>query len=426
MKILHPGWRICLCLMLFLSACNTAIATKAVACPPLLIGVVVAESGVSGAQEQRDGYELALSEINQAGGVQNCPVKLVYESEGNPTNPDDAQVAMLNLSDQGVLAVLGSTSNNAAKRVAAISSYFKIPVLISTETGDDILEVGSSWVFRIPPTNKSAAGVAFDMVKATIGSQVNLAIIYEHTEYGESAAVEAGQAALDRSMRLVDYQGYFPAAIDFATILAQVKATTPDVIYLINSDPTQATQLIASFQSQYLPVTMMIGSGGGFTSPAFLYDKDGHLIAPEEFFITSAWSADLPYHSTSKFGYDLANYRQANGINSAIPPVTGTVEAYTALHVAVDGIAELLGNVKDAWLEKLSSRENLPAFRDALAAALRGFKASAHSTLLGPLEFDTTGQNKVDSILLQVSGGKLVTVYPSSLAVQPPAYTKGW
>ncbi len=426
MKILRPGWRVCLILILLLSACKAASTTSGIPCPPLLVGVVVAESGVSGAQEQRDGYELALSEINQAGGVQNCPVKLVYESEGSPANPDDAQVAMLNLSDRGVLAVLGSTSNSAAKRVAAISSYFKIPVLISTETGDDILEVGSSWVFRIPPTNKSAAGMAFDMVKATIGSQVNLAIIYEHTEYGESAAVAAGQAALDRSMRLVDYQGYFPEAIDFATILEQVKATTPDVIYLINSDPTQAAELVAAFQSQYLPVTMMIGSGSGFTGPAFLYDKDGRLSAPEDFFITSAWSADLPYHSTSRFGYDLATYRQSQGNNSAIPAVVGNVEAYTALHVVVDGITELLGSSKDAWLEKLSNRDNLSAFRDALAATLRGFKASAHPTLLGPLEFDATGQNKNDSILLQVSGGKLVTVFPSTLAVQPPAYTKGW
>ncbi len=426
MNFVWNRWRICLAMVLLLSACKPAPASSTVPCPPLLVGVVVAENGVSGAQEQRDGYELALSEINKAGGVQNCPVRLVYESEGNPANPDDAQVAMLNLSDQGVLAVLGSTSNNAAKRVAAISSYFKIPVLISTETGDDILEVGSSWVFRIPPTNQSAAGMALDMVKATIGSQVNLAVIYEHTEYGESAAVAAGQAALDRGLRLVDYQGYFPEAIDFATILEQVKASTPDVIYLINSDPTQASQLVDYFQGQYLPVTMMIGSGSGFTSPDFLYDKDGRLSAPDNFFITSAWSADLPYHSTSRFGYDLSTYRQANGSNSAIPAVVGNVEAYTALHVAVDGIAELLGNSKDAWLEKLSNNENLSAFRDALAATLRGFKASAHPTLLGPLEFDATGQNKVDSILLQVSGGKLVTVYPPNLAVQPPAYTKGW
>src|SRR5512142_2240556 len=107
MKLFPAGWRICLALVLLLSACKAAPASSTIPCPPLLVGVVVAESGTSGAQEQRDGYELALSEINQAGGVQNCPVKLVYESEGSPANPDDAQVAMLNLSDQGVLAVLG-------------------------------------------------------------------------------------------------------------------------------------------------------------------------------------------------------------------------------------------------------------------------------------------------------------------------------
>ncbi len=426
MKLVQNRWRICLALVLLLSACKAASTSNAIPCPPLLVGVVIADSGTSGAQEQRDGYELALSEINKAGGVGNCPVKLVYESEGSPTNPDDAQVAMLNLSDQGVLAVLGSTSNNAAKRAAAISSYFKIPVLISTETGDDILEVGSSWVFRIPPTNKSAAGVAFDMVKATIGSQVNLAIIYEHTEYGESAAVAAGKAALDRSMRLVNYQGYTPEAVDFAAILAQVEATTPDVVYLINSDPKQAMELLGALQDEYLGVTMMIGSGSGFTSPDFLYDKDGRLTPPEDFFIPSAWSADLPYHSTSKFGYDLTAFRQAGGNNSVIPPVVGNVEAYTALHVAVDGITALLDSSKDAWREKLSRSENLPAFREALAATLRGFKGSSYQTLLGPLEFDTDGQNKIDAVLLQISGGKLVTVFPPDVAVQSPAYTKGW
>ncbi|MDD1749712.1 MAG: ABC transporter substrate-binding protein [Methanothrix sp.] len=426
MKLRRPGWSICLVLALVLSACNTA-ATNNKSCPPLAVGVVVAGSDVSGGQEQREGYELALSEINQAGGVLGCPVSLVYQSEGDSANPDDAQVAMLNLSDQGVLAVLGSTSNDATKRVAAISSYFKIPVLVATETGDDILTLGSSWVFRIPPANKTAAGAAFDMVKATLGSQVNLAILYEHTEYGESAATAAGQAALNRGLRLVEYLGYFPAAIDYAAILAEIKSTTPDVIYLINSDPKQALDMITTFQGQYLGVTMMIGNGSGFTSRDFLYDKDGKLTSSlESIFVTSAWSADLPYHGSGKFGYDLTAFRQTKGDSSAIPPVVRNVEAYTALHVAVDAIDGQLKNSSDTWLEKLAKPENLPAFREALAAGLRAFKGSTYQTLFGPLEFDTEGQNKLDSVVLQIQGGKLVTVYPPSLAVQAPAYTKGW
>lgn len=426
MKLRLSGWKICLILALALGACKPA-ATNTKPCPPLTVGVVAAGSDVSGGQEQREGYDLALNEINQAGGVLGCPISLVYQPEGDSANPDDAQVAMLNLSDQRVLAVLGSTSNDATKRVAAISSYFKIPVLVATDTGDDILTLGSSWVFRIPPANKTAAGMAFDMVKATLGSQVNLAILYEHTEYGESAATAAGQAALNRGLRLVNYLGYFPAAVDYAAILAQIKTTTPDVIYLINSDPKQALDMITTFQNQFLGVSMMIGNGSGFTSRDFLYDKDGKLASSlENIFVTSAWSADLPYHGSGKFGYDLVAYRQTKGDSSAVPPVVRNVEAYTALHVAVDAISGLLKNSNDAWLDKLAVPENLPAFREALAAGLRAVKGSTYQTLFGPLEFDTEGQNKLDSVVLQIQGGKLVTVYPAGVAVQAPAYTKGW
>ena len=252
--------------------------------------------------------------------------------------PNTDEIAMLELVEQDVIGIVGATSTNATKRAAALANYFKIPFLISSDTGDDVTLTGTQWLFRIPPQNKTYATVAFDMIKANMTGRANIAILYEHSEYGESAAVAAGTAVLNHGLNLVSYQGYNLVQPDLATIMTDIKDASTDIVYLISTDPQQARLLlnalrtpqtaVKNFPVGSLGLSMVIGNGSGFTSRDFLYDKDGKLTSSlESIFVTSAWSADMPYHGSGKFGYDLTAFRQTKGNSSAIPPVVRNVEA---------------------------------------------------------------------------------------------------
>jgi branched-chain amino acid transport system substrate-binding protein len=343
---------------------------------------------------------------------------------------------MLELVEKDVIAVMGGTSTNATKRAAALSQYFKIPLLISTDTGDDITVTGTQWLFRIPPQNKAYAAAAFDMVKATLTGQANIAILYEHSEYGESAAVAAGNSVLAHGLNLVSYQGYNPVQIDYATVLNNIKNAAADVVYLISTDPVQASALITAFRNPQtvarniqftsLGVTMVIGNGSGFTSHHFLYDNAGNLTANlDNLFITVPWQSDLPWKGSSQFEANVKAYQQANKGDTQLQAVSRIVEAYTSLKVVVNAMNELVLRTP-GWEGKLSGPESLNSFREDLVKALRSPGGQSWESLMGPITFDAEGQNSLEGLLVQVIDGKLMTVYPEKYKVHDVVFTKGW
>ena len=97
------GIALCLAAGLLLTACVPAIhlavpipAVQKIACRGIPIGIVIGSSDLTDAVDQQEGYELALQQVNQAGGIQGCQVRLVYDrSEGDGSNPDAVQAAIL-------------------------------------------------------------------------------------------------------------------------------------------------------------------------------------------------------------------------------------------------------------------------------------------------------------------------------------------
>lgn len=104
---LRKGRILILLLVFILPACASGKSASSQQCLPIRIGVVLADESQENGREQKQGYEMALAEINQAGGVQGCPVELIYKNEGEQSDAETAQVAVLQLADENVLAILG-------------------------------------------------------------------------------------------------------------------------------------------------------------------------------------------------------------------------------------------------------------------------------------------------------------------------------
>jgi ABC-type branched-subunit amino acid transport system substrate-binding protein len=237
-------------------------------------------------------------------------------------------------------------------------------------------------------------------------------------------------------LNLASYQGYNPVQADYASILNNLKNAAVDVVYLISTDPIQATTMINAFRNPQsvaknipfasLEITMVIGNGSGFTSHHFLYDTNGNLAASlENLFVTVPWHDDLPWAGSAQFPANVKAYQQATLGEAALQSVSRVVEAYTALKVAVNALNELVTKTPD-WQGKLSTRENLTIFRDELVKVLRSPQGQSWVSLMGPISFDTEGQNPQEAILVQVIDGKLMTVYPEKYKVHDIIFTKGW
>lgn len=423
----RSGTALCLAAGLLLTACTPALrlpnpfaAVQQITCKAIPIGVVIGADGIPAAQDQQEGYDLAAQQINQAGGIQGCPIRLVYNrTEGDGTNPDAVQAAMLELADGGQVAVLGATSSAATKRIAAISQYIKMPVVITPDTSDDLMANGSAWIFRINPAESSYASTAFDMVKDTLGPAARVAILYDQSEFGTSASGTAGNAALNHGLTLGLFLGYSLASTDFTTLLNQVRGASPDVLYLISTDPKQARGILSEIASQGLKIPLVIGNGSGFTSHDFLYDASGKLNAGlNGLAMTVPWSADLKGRANPDFIQRLAAWRKATHATAVAPAALGTVQAYTALQLVCAAILETAKASPHNWNAILANRDQLDAYRGELDQTLRGFKAAQHPSLLGPVEFDAQGQNRAGAVIVQALNGSLAAVYPQADATQ--------
>jgi branched-chain amino acid transport system substrate-binding protein len=404
--------------LVLISGCKRSSEEKV--CPPILIGVILAEDDGGIGQEQKDGYEFALQEINEAGGVFDCQIELSYKDEGKGTDIETAQVAVMDLADDGVVAVLGATSSDATMRAAAIASYFEVPMIIPAEIGDEVTQRGNQWIFRLSAANVTYANVAFDMIKSELGTVANTAILFERTAFGESAAVTAATSAMERGLDVVSYESFSSAAADYSEIMEHVEASQPAAFYIISSNSSQAQSLLNAIEDQNLDGSILVGQGSGFANRDFLYTGNNNLKDDtENIMLALPWSKDMPWHGIEKFCFEFEAY-------AGYPAVSHNVETYVALHLLVEALEEVVQNNEEGWMDELEGEEFILGFREVLAQALKNIRGSKNETVMGPVEFDATGQSSQGAILVQVIEGELYTVYPPAYAVHRPVYIKGW
>lgn len=426
MKFLKKWNSLFIILVLFLSGCSFGRQTVATVCLPIRIGVLIADENLERGLEQRKGYEMALSEINEAGGIQGCPIELVYKDEGEVTNSESAQVSIRQLADENVLAIIGGTTNDPTMRAAAIASYFKVPFLIPSTTSDEITQRGNQWIFRLRSTNDTDARTAFEMVRGELGPQARVVILYEQSAYGESTSVVAASAAMAQDLRVDGYFSFITQSSDLTTLAEQVVEIAPEVVYIISSGLEQTNNVLSSLQSQRFSTNMIIGHGPGFTERSFLYDINGNIFNNlNNLLIVTNWSTDLPYGNVDEFVENFSLFSELSGYPSKTP-VMRNVETYSALKLVVKALDKLTLTVPANQKEQDLTGDQLKQYREQLITAMRNIGPNDRETLLGPVIFEGTGQNRQNAILLQILNRRLVTVYPPIYAVQSPYHISGW
>ena len=123
------------CMTFALAVWGAGLIAPSVACAaePIRIGAVLPFSGgveLYGAQA-RLGLDLAVKEINAAGGILGRPVSIIYSDD--KTRPQSAAAAMRALIESdGVLAVVGPITSQNLDAIAPIAESLKTPLLYAT------------------------------------------------------------------------------------------------------------------------------------------------------------------------------------------------------------------------------------------------------------------------------------------------------
>src|ERR1700756_5698514 len=114
------------------------------------IGVITSLTGSLAAfgEAHKNGYTIALEEINAKGGLLGKKVELDYYDD--QSRADQAVQGVSKLVDQDrVPIVLGAYSSESTRAIVPVVTQKQVPLIMPTAVADNVMESNSPWVYRI-------------------------------------------------------------------------------------------------------------------------------------------------------------------------------------------------------------------------------------------------------------------------------------
>ncbi|MGA2336774.1 MAG: ABC transporter substrate-binding protein [Terriglobales bacterium] len=357
------------------------------------IGVITSLTGSNAAfgQAHKNGYTIALEEINARGGLLGKKVELDYYDD--QSRPDQAVQGVSKLVDQDhVPIVLGAYSSESTRAIVPVVTQKQVPLIIPTAVADNVMESNSPWIFRICAGSGSFAAATLDFLKNN-GDPKKLAIVYENTNFGQSNNKSMTEAAKAAGLDLVDTEAYQASSPDYKSLLQRVKGKNPEVIYFA-SYLLDASTLMRQSEQLNLNPKYYTSAGTGFAAAEFPTADKGAGKYAEYTFSVSQWLPSAKWRGSAEF--DQKYFALAGS-----HPAYHGMEAYAVLIAAAAAI-------------DIAKSDQPAAIRDAIK------QLNLAETPFGPVKFDARGQNLHPVLVTQVQGGQYKVVWPLDAAESKP------
>ncbi|MFH1125301.1 MAG: ABC transporter substrate-binding protein, partial [Pseudomonadota bacterium] len=301
--------------------------TLSLAAETVKVGIVLPLTGDQAkfGEIEKQSFDLALEEINAAGGVNGKKLEWIIEDDTGRPEVGRSVIEKLINKDK-VVMIGGGYSSSVTYAVAGACQQNQMPFLINTGSADKITEQKWDYVFRLnPPASKYATSVD-ELLEAVIKPK-SVAILHENSLFGTSSAKSFDESCAKAGYKVVLKQGYEAGGIDFKPVLIQVKSLNPDIVYMV-SYVMDAALLMKQAKELKIAPKMFIGGGAGFTLPEFQQNAG---IASEKIISATLWHQLLPFPGAMDY-YNkfVAKYNKETEYHGA--------EAYAAAYVIADVI----------------------------------------------------------------------------------------
>ncbi len=179
----------------------------------------------------RKGWELALEEVNAAGGVLGRRLEVV--SRDDNANPGDAvRVAEELVAREKVDAIFGTFLSHVGLAVADFARQRKVVFLAAEPLTDKITwQEGNRYTFRLRPSTYMQAAML--VPEAALLRKKRWAVVYPNYEYGQSAAAtfKALLKAAQPDVEFVAEQAPGLGRVDAGSVVQALADAKPDAIF---------------------------------------------------------------------------------------------------------------------------------------------------------------------------------------------------
>jgi branched-chain amino acid transport system substrate-binding protein len=205
---------------------------NAAECPIKIGGLapLSAPGAVGGGEGMRAAMLIAEEDINDAGGILGCDLKVVIaDTEGLP---EKASAIMEKLITQdGVVAVGGGYHSSVGVASKDVANNRKIPVVFAETWNDTITGDKQKYIFRIAPLSSWASATLW-RAALLVPNIKKVAILTENTDYGIPAAQETSKGLMSGGIEAVTFSVDIGTQ-DYAGIVERMKAEKPDYIIVL-------------------------------------------------------------------------------------------------------------------------------------------------------------------------------------------------
>jgi branched-chain amino acid transport system substrate-binding protein len=188
------------------------------------------------AQQMRQGVDLAVSEVNGAGGIDGKQVNVSYADDRG--KPENGIVIAQRFCNDKSSAVLGYSVSTVALAALPTFERCQLPVVASATTSPKFTGL-SDYYFRTVLSDAVVAGEGARYAVQQLGAK-RIAVMYQKDDYGEGGDKSFVDAAKAAGGQIVYDQGYQLGTTNFLSQLTKIKASNPDMIFLSSFYPEAA------------------------------------------------------------------------------------------------------------------------------------------------------------------------------------------
>jgi branched-chain amino acid transport system substrate-binding protein len=213
-------------------ACAAALVAASTHAQPVKLGELNSYKTFPAFLEPyRKGWQLALEEVNAAGGVNGRPLEVVSREDGG--NPGEAvRVAEELITRERVALLMGTFASHVGLAVSNLAARRQVVFIAAEPLTDKIVwENGNRYTFRLRPSTYMQ--VAMLVPEAARLKKKRWALVYPNYEYGQSAAASFRKllAEAQPDAQIVAEQAPALGKIDAGAVVQALADARPDAIF---------------------------------------------------------------------------------------------------------------------------------------------------------------------------------------------------
>ncbi|MEW6265454.1 MAG: amino acid ABC transporter substrate-binding protein [Thermodesulfobacteriota bacterium] len=201
------------------------------------IGAVIPLSKAAFAQageEQRRGLQMALEEINRAGGVLGKKVELIIEDDTGEPSVGIAAAEKLITRDKVAALIGGYSSTITFAQLNAIQRHEPVVAWVGASSTKVEHEFGPKrWFFHYHPWDYHRQSSIRDFLLSINPKPKTVAIAYEDGIYGTTSRDYVVKYLQEKGFQIVFDERFKSGSSDFTPILTKIKKINPEVFYWV-------------------------------------------------------------------------------------------------------------------------------------------------------------------------------------------------